>query len=331
MPAIIDQIFAQSQAGNANGAIMPGFAEGARLSMERRRLDSELATEDLQRQTMRDMATFNNQMQRLKLEEARLNMQKMVGLQSAATEASRLVAWAIQEPSVLDTPEFRSHTATALNNPLVMATDNGKTLFEMVRGRQAHNAALAAGMEQVGAMVKTPDGTITMAPKVPTPEEQKARGVYQSGTDAHGRPIFHALPVNLDPTVLTKLGMKPKRTSASGQVIWEAEDPNLTSAKVEYFKSMSQWMGMKTAALKAHAQGQTEAQFLQAMVKSLAANPINAAKTPEQLAEMARAIYRGVKSDPQGLFDDLPPGDPFGDNQPTAPPPTGTDLEPRDE
>ena len=187
MPAIIDQIFAQSQAGNANGAIMPGFAEGARLSMERRRLDSELATEDLQRQTMRDMATFNSQMQRLKLEEARLNMQKMVGLQSAATEASRLVAWAIQEPSVLDTPEFRSHTATALNNPLVMATDSGKTLFGMVNGRNAHNQALKAGLRPTSQSVRTDTGVETFA----APFDPEAAGLEVSGYNAKtGAPTY---------------------------------------------------------------------------------------------------------------------------------------------
>lgn len=197
MPAIIDQIFQQSQAGNANGAITPGFAEGAKLAMERRRLDSELATEDLQRSTMRDMATFNNQMQRLKLEEARLNMQKMVGLQSAATEASRLVAWAIQEPSVLDTPEFRSHAQGVLTNPLSLSTDQGKTLFEMVRGRQAHNAALAAGMTPLSEQIKTPTGTELMGKPLPDMSAEDSPWEV-GGFRSNGTPILRRKRSNGD-------------------------------------------------------------------------------------------------------------------------------------
>lgn len=187
MPAIIDQIFAQSQVGNANGAIMPGFAEGARLSMERRRLDSELATEDLQRQTMREMSVFNQQMQALKLEEARTNMRKMVGLQQANTDASKLVAWAVQEPSVLDTPEFQSHASTVLSNPLVMSTDNGKTLFGMVSGRNAHNQALKAGLRPTSQSVRTDTGVETFA----APFDPEAAGLEVSGYNAKtGTPTY---------------------------------------------------------------------------------------------------------------------------------------------
>lgn len=159
MPAIIDQILAQSQAGSANGAIIPGFAEGAKLAMERRKLDSDLQTEELQRSTMAEMAAFNRQMQVLKLQEARTNMQKLVGLQQANTDASKLVAWAVQEPSVLDTPEFQSHAAGVLGNPLVMSTDNGKTLFGMLNSRNDHKAALAANLKPGMRVVKNPDGS----------------------------------------------------------------------------------------------------------------------------------------------------------------------------
>lgn len=187
MPAIIDQILAQSQAGSANGAIMPGFAEGAKLAMERRKLDSDLATEDLQRSTMRDMAAFNNQMQVLKLQEARTNMQKLVGLQQANTDASKLVAWAVQEPSVLDTPEFQSHAAGVLGNPLVISTDNGKTLFGMISGRNAHNQALKAGLRPTSQSVRTETGVETFA----APFDPEAAGLEVSGYNAKtGAPTY---------------------------------------------------------------------------------------------------------------------------------------------
>lgn len=197
---------------------------------------------------------------------------------------------------------------------------------------KAKAAASAADLVPIEQTVTDAKGdVIKYGPKILSPEEQQKRNIYLAGTSATGHPIYHPLSRGLTPEQLTKLGLKPDHTDKDGNVIWKTPmDPKLVAGRIKYMEAMNQYMSLKGQALIAHANGQTEAQFLQTMVKSLAANPINMGKTPEQLSEMAKALYRNTKSDPMGLFENLPPGDPFGDEvKPETP--TGTDLEPRDE
>lgn len=222
MASIIDQIFAQSQIGSADGATLgvDSLVAGAQLAQRGRQIREQEKTGALRRQLMQQTISFNDDMNRLKIEEAMFKMEQLKAMRTASTAADALTAQALREPSSLDSPELNAAALELMQTPGLLGMPSGKNLFDTLKSHATMRNLMGQGMKMTSRTVQTPTGPATFETPGPsladTAALAKKQGLEVSSMSATGQPTFSRPRVGEETIIDPQTGQVTIRRGITG-------------------------------------------------------------------------------------------------------------------